>query len=128
MTKIDIRLMFYISLKLFKITILEVLSMLWKVLLCILLLPVFDVIFYNTIGGIYMLIYYARLEMDWKRRPKHVEAMMEDGTRKVYENVRIHQIFNGPYYFYDENGKKVKLQPLSLILDYTGKDFEDNKQ
>ncbi len=102
--------------------------MLWKVLLCILLLPVFDVIFYNTIGGIYMLIYYARLEMDWKRRPKHVEAMMEDGTRKVYENVRIHQIFNGPYYFYDENGKKVKLQPLSLILDYTGKDFEDNKQ
>ena len=100
----------------------------WKILLCILLLPVFDVIFYNTIGGIYILIYYARLEMDWKRRPKHVEAMMEDGTRKVYENVRIHQIFNGPYYFYDENGKKVKLQPLSLILDYTGKDFESNKQ
>lgn len=72
--------------------------------------------------------FLARFEMNWKRQPKHVEAMMEDGTKKVYENVRIHQIFNGPYYFYDENGKKVKLQPLSLILDYTGKDFEDNKQ
>lgn len=72
-----------------------------------------------------MFIYYARFEMNWKRQPKHVEAMMEDGTRKVYENVRIHQIFNVSHYFYDE---KVKLQLLSLILDYTGKEFEDNKQ
>ena len=100
----------------------------WKILLGILLLPVLDVIFYNTVGGIYILIYYARLERDWKRRPKHVEAMMEDGTRKIYENVRIHQIFNGPYYFYDESGKKIKLQPLSLILDYTDNDFKNDKQ
>ena len=56
--------------------------MLWKVLLCILLLPVFDVIFYNTIGGIYMLIYYARLEMDWKRRPKHDGRWNKEGLWK----------------------------------------------
>jgi len=35
-----------------------------------------------------------------------VEAIMGDGTRKVYENVRIHQIFNVSHYFYDEKGKK----------------------
>lgn len=53
-----------------------------------------------------MFIYYARFEMNWKRQPKHVEAIMGDGTRKVYENVRIHPIFNVSHYFYDEKGKK----------------------